>query len=59
VRRWRWPPDWGSSAARRELLEHADFSDAQFTLDLLAKDLGLVLEESRGDAARMPVTVRR
>jgi len=41
---------------KREVLERADFSDAQFTLDLLAKDLGLVLEASGGDTAGMAVT---
>jgi 3-hydroxyisobutyrate dehydrogenase len=42
---------------KREALERADFSDAQFTLDLLAKDLGLVLSEGGGgDGTGMPVT---
>jgi 3-hydroxyisobutyrate dehydrogenase-like beta-hydroxyacid dehydrogenase len=34
---------------KREALERSDFGDAHFTLELLAKDLGLVLTESGKD----------
>ncbi len=42
---------------KRAALEKSDFGDAQFTLDLLTKDLSLVLQESGGnDATSMAVT---
>jgi len=47
----------GACTDKREALERSDFGDAQFTLDLLAKDLGLVLSETaRDDTADMAVT---